>query len=136
MSHARVRSLFNTALIAYATPKTIRVATDNVKFTPTTNETYIVAHLIPADTSTNTLGGDHKGYLGLYQIKVVTATGVSTSVADNIVQELQAVFQVDKLFTKDGFTVQVTSPIHSPEGKAQEGSWVVPCYFEYRADTN
>lgn len=136
MSHSRVRALFNTALIAYATPKNIRVATDNVKFTPNTNETYIVAHLIPADTYTNTLGGDHKAFIGLYQMKVVTGTGVSTSVSDNITQDLQAVFLVDKLFTKDGFTVQVVSPIHSPEGKAQDGSWVVPCYFEYRADTN
>lgn len=136
MSHAKVRALFNTALLAYATPKNIRVSTDNVKFTPTTNEVYISAHLIPAGTYTNTLGGDNKEYIGVYQLKVVTGSGVSTSASDNITDELQTVFQVDKLFTKDGFTVQVTSPIHSPEGRAQEGSWVVPCYLEYRADTN
>ena len=136
MSHAKARALFNTALLAYATPKQIRVATDNVMFKPITNETYIAAHLIPADTTTNTLGGDHKKFIGIYQIKVVTGSGVSTSVSDNITQDLQDVFQVDKMFTKDGFTVQVVSPIHSPEGRAQEGSWVVPCYFEYRADTN
>lgn len=136
MSHSRVRALFNTALIAYATPKNIRVATDNVKFTPNVNETYIAAHLIPAETYTNTLGGDHKAFIGIYQMKVVTGTGVSTSASDDITQDLQTVFQVDKEFTKDGFTVQIVSPIHSPEGKAQDGSWVVPCYFEYRADTN
>lgn len=136
MSHSRVRALFNTALLSYATPKNIRVATDNVKFTPNTNETYLAAHLIPADTFTMTLSGDHKSFIGIYQIKVVTGSAISTAVSDNITEELQDVFLVDKLFTKDGFTVQVNSPIHSVEGKAQEGSWVVPCYFEYRADTN
>ncbi len=136
MSNARIRVLFNTALVGYAKPKGIRVAADNTPFTPKTNETYLVAKLIPVDTSTETLGGDHKGYIGLYQIKVVTASGISTDVSDKLIEELQDVFKVDKLFSKDGFSVRVISPIHGPEGKAQEGSLVVPCYFEYRADTN
>lgn len=137
MSHARVRNLFQTALSTYASNKGIRVAFDNVQFTPTTNETYLVSHLMPAQTSSRTLSGDHKAFVGVYQITIVSPSGRATSQSDQISVELQQEFTVYKRYTDStGFTVQVMSPIHTPEGKVQNGGWIVPCYFDYRADTN
>ena len=137
MSHARVRNLFQTALKAYADNKGLRVAFDNVQFTPTTNETYLVSHLMPASTNSGTLSGDHKAFVGVSQITIVSPSGRATSQSDEISLELQQEFTVYKRYIDStGFTVQVMSPLHTPEGKVQNGGWIVPCYFDYRADTN
>jgi len=141
MSHARVRNLFQTALNTYAKNKGIRVAFDNVQFTPTTNETYLVSHLMPASTNSGTLSGDHKAFVGVYQITIVSPSGRATSKSDEISAELQQEFTVYKRYTESGslsdpLTVTVMSPLHTPEGKVQNGGWIVPCYFDYRADTN
>ncbi len=139
MSHARVRNLFQTALKTYADNKGIRVAFDNVQLKPppAPNETYLVSHLMPAQTSSGTLSGDHKAFFGVQQITIVSPSGRATSKADEISAELQQEFTVYKRYTDStGFTVQVMSPLHTPEGKVQNGGWIVPCYFDYRADTN
>jgi len=139
MSHARIRNIFNYEMSLFAEVNNLRVSFDNVNFTPNVDETYIQCHLIPADTQTRTLGGDHKEYIGLYQMKVITASGDGSGNADDIVEKLQTKFPVYALFKEDDpsiFSVQVLSPIHSPEGRDQSGSWGVPCSFEYRADIN
>lgn len=137
MSHARVRNLFQTALAAYAATKGIRVAFDNVQFTPTTNETYLVSHLMPASTNSRTLSGDHKAFVGVYQVSVVTPSGKATNTSDEVLKELQNLFPIYGRYTDlTGFTVQIMSPLQCPEGKVQNGGWIVPCYFDYRADTN
>ena len=138
MSHARIRNIFNYEMSLFAEVNSLRVSFDNVSFTPNVDETYIQCHLIPADTQTRTLGGDHKEYIGLYQMKIITASGDGYGNADEFVEKLQTKFPVYALFKEDDpstLNVQVLSPIHSPEGKDQSGSWVVPCSFEYRADT-
>jgi len=137
MSQARVRNLFQTALNAYATTKNIRVAFDNVQMVPRANETYLVSHLLPSSTATQTLNGDHKRFLGVYQITIVTPSGKATAQSDEIASELQEIFTIFKRYTdSDGFTVTVMTPLNVPEGKVQNGGWIVPCYFNYRADTN
>lgn len=137
MSQARVRNLFQTALKQYADAKGLRVAFDNVQMTPRANEVYLVSHLMPSSTATQTLNGDHKRFLGVYQITVVTPSGTATAKADEIATELQDIFTIFKRYTDStGFTVTVMTPLNVPEGKVQNGGWIVPCYFNYRADIN
>lgn len=137
MSHSQVRNLFQTALKTYADAKPIRVAYDNVQFVPLAGETYLVSHLLPAQTDSNTLSGDHKAFFGVYQITIVTPSGKATSASDAIAKELQERFSIYKRYTDStGFTVQVMTPLHVPEGRVKNGGWIVPCYFNYRADTN
>lgn len=137
MSQAKVRNLFQKAVSDYATTKNIRVAFDNVKFTPQANETYLVCHLIPSSAATETLSGDHKRFLGVFQITIVTASGTATAKSDEIASELQDIFTIYKRYTDStNFTVTVMTPLNVPEGKVQNGGWIVPCYLNYRADTN
>ncbi len=137
MSQARVRNLFQTALSQYATTKNIRVAFDNVQFKPQANEVYLVSHLLPSSTATQTLEGDHKRFLGVMQITIVTPSGTATAKSDEIANDLQEMFTIFKRYTdSEGFTVTVMTPLNVPEGKVQNGGWIVPCYFNYRADTN
>lgn len=136
MSHARVRNLFSAALAAYASTKGSKVSYDNVK-TEFTSDVHIKSHLMPADTFSDTLSGDHKGFIGLYQMTVVTKMGIGTLPADQVAEDLQTIFEINKRFVDaNGFAVQVTTPLHTHEGKQVDGEWVVPCYFNYRADTN
>lgn len=139
MSHFKVKSLFEIALAEYAATKGIRVAYDNVKFTATTNETYLQTHLMPADTFTDTMSGDHTAYIGVFQIKIIIGSGKSVKVVSEISTELQNIFKTYKVFREASpstFSVQVFSPFNVPEGKVIDGSWIVPCYFQYRADTD
>lgn len=137
MSQAKIRNLFQTELSQYAATKNIRVAYENVQFTPKTNETYLVSHLMPTSTDSKTLKGDHKRFLGVYQITIVTPSGTATAKADEIASDLQGIFTIYERFTDStGFTVTVMSPLNVPNGKVQNGGWIVPCYFNYRADTN
>ena len=59
MSHAKVRNIFQS-LLAEETKvggslEGIRIAYDNVKFVPNTNELYLALHLMPVDTFSDTL---------------------------------------------------------------------------------
>lgn len=136
MSHARVRNLFSAALAAYASTKGSKVSYDNV-LTTFTSDVHIRSHLMPVDTFSDTLSGDHKGFTGLYQMTVVTKTGIGTLSADSVTDDLQAIFEINRRFVdSNGFAVQVTTPLHTHEGKQIDGEWVLPCYFSYRADTN
>lgn len=143
MSHAKVRKIFAAALAEYAALKGLKVSYDNVKEKFDDNdEDHIKSHLIPADTFTDTLGGDHKAFIGMFQMTIVTKYGTGYLLTEEIIEELQNVFKVYKDFLEDendpinSFRVQVTSPIKNPEGKQNASQWVVPAYFEYRADTN
>lgn len=136
MSHARIRRIFDTRLAAFALSKQIRVSYDNVPFEPESDETYLVANLMPAATDCDTLSGDHNLYVGLYKIKVVTGSGMATGDVEELADGLKALFPTYALYKDGSFQVQSMTPLHIPEGRAQAGSWVVPCHFDYRADTN
>lgn len=139
MSQAKIRNIFQTKIASYAATKSIRVAYDNLQFVPKANETYLACHLIPSVTKTETLSGDHKAFIGIFQITIVVGSGKATSLSDEIAEELQNEFKVYSLHSRAAdplFVVQVLSPLNVPEGKVQSGNWIVPSYFEYRADTN
>jgi L-rhamnose isomerase len=136
MSHARVRTLFSAALANFAQQKNMKVSYDNVS-DGFDNEDHIESHIIPADTFSETLSGDHKAFIGMFQMTIVTQYGTGYLKTESLVEELQTVFKLNEMFTDTtGFSVQVTSPIHTPEGKQVGGQWRVPCYLNYRADTN
>ena len=139
MSHAKVRNIFQS-LLAEETKvggslEGMRLAYDNVKFVPNTNELYLALHLMPVDTFSDTLNArDHTAILGLFQVKVISGSAGATYESDEIVRKLNDIFIADKVYGEE-FKVQIITPLKSGEGKAQDGKWSVPCYFEYRSDT-
>lgn len=136
MSHARIRKLFSATLSEYAALKNIPVSYDNVK-SLFDSEDHIESHIIPADTFSDTLSGDHKAFIGMFQMTLVVQYNTGLLNAETMIDELQSIFGVNQMFTDtSGFSVQVISPIKYPEGKQSGTQWRVPCYFEYRADTN
>ena len=135
MSHAIIRRLFETAL-ADANLE-LDVAYENIEYVPVTNKPYLTVALMPYDTFTATLkGSDHTAFVGLFQVKVVIPEHTGVDGIDTIIERLRDVYPTDIIFNQDNFWVQVVTPISAQTGRIQNSNWVVPCYFEYRADTN
>jgi hypothetical protein len=141
MSHGRIRKLFSDKLLEYVTstdsPKPLSYSFDNIKKNGPESADYIEAHIIPSDTFSDTLGGDHTAFIGMYQMTIVVQYNTGYVKVEKIVEHLQNAFKINKVFTDaSGFSVQVISPIKTAEGKQSGIQWRVPCYFEYRSDTN
>lgn len=100
----------------------------------------IVASLIPAPAETQTLGGDHKRFTGIYQVDVKVFMNSDDYDADttlyDIQDKLQDIFEVDMVLSEPGFSVQVISPLKASGARQFKQWWTCHCYFNYRADTN
>jgi len=137
MSHKIIRQIYEARLAAWAAAKVaaLRIAYEGVTFTPADGETYLAAFTLPAGTSSETLGGDHRTYTGLFQVSVVTPSGAGTGKAEGIVDELAALFPLNARYTKTGFTVMTLSPVEPGPGVPDGDTWTVSASFQYRADT-
>ena len=137
MSHRIVRSLFESRLKAWADARTtpLRIAYQNVSFTPATGETYLRAFTLPGTTASNTLGGDHKLYTGLFQVTIVTPPGKGPGAAETLLDELSSLYPINHALTRDGFTVLVMTPLEPGPEQQDDTAFSLPCRFEYRADT-
>lgn len=136
MSHVIIRQLVEKVLADYAATKNIRVAYENVKFTPTTNEIYLESDLTPVDTQSLTLKGDHKLFLGIYQINIITPLGIGVAKANEIATEIANLYPIYVPLVKGSFKVIPTSHPRIMEGLPRDSSYMLPVSFFYRADTN
>lgn len=106
------------------------------------NVSQIVPSLIPAPSETQTVGGDHKRFTGIYQVDVKVFMDADDPSADfnnklyDIQDKLQDIFEVDMLITSTNFSVQVISPLKTSAARQFKQWWTCHCYFNYRADTN
>jgi hypothetical protein len=138
MSHKLIRQIYEGRLAAWASARApvLRIAYQGVPFTPTPGETYLQAFTLPAGTSSQALAGDHKAFIGLFQVSVVTPVGSGTGKAEGIVDELVALFPLFDRYSKAGLTVVTMTPVEQGQGIPDGSNWTVPASFQYRADTN
>lgn len=134
MSHEKIKRLFEAELMVFASQRSMRVSTRNAKFTPVTNETYFVSEILPAVTDSLTLGGDHRLYIGLYQITIVTPLNVGTKVATDLAEDLSELFKLNKLYGADN-DIQIIKPLYIPEGDVEGAVYKLPTHFRYRCDS-
>lgn len=137
MSHKIIRSLLEGRLKTWADTRSpaLRISYQNVDFSPTANETYLRAFLLPAGTNSNDLAGVHRLYTGLFQITIVTPSGGGTGAAEGLVDELAALFPLYDLLTKPGFSAQVMTPVEPGPEQQEDTAFALPVSFQYRADT-
>jgi hypothetical protein len=138
MSHRTIRQIYEARLAAWAAARTplLRIAYQGVAFTQAPGETYLAAFTLPAGTTSETLGGDHRAYTGLFQVNVVTPAGSGTGKAEGIVDELAALFPLNGRYTKAGLTVMTLTPAEPGPDIEVDSNLTVSASFEYRADTN
>lgn len=138
MSHLIIRQLYEKRLRDWASArlKPLRIAYENVEFTPTEGETYLRAFAIPAGTDSNTLSGDHRAFTGVFQVSVVTPSGSGAGAAESIAEELAALYPVYLRLQRASFEVVTMTPVEPGPGIPDDSSYTVAASFQYRADTN
>lgn len=137
MSQKKVRAIYEGRLATWAAARSpaLTVAWENKPFTPVTGAVYLQASLLPAETGSETLLGEHRAYRGVFQVNIVAPINTGPGAANGIADELAALFVNYARITAAGFTVQQLSPARIAPALASENRYVVPVSFEYRADT-
>lgn len=136
MSTKAVRVILESRLASWAAGRStpLRVAYENVPFTPVAGETYLRAWLLPAQTTAEDLAGSLRTYRGVFQIDIVRPINGGAGPALDIAADLNTQFPVNGRYISGAVTVQVISPASAGPGLQEENAYVVPVSFEYRAD--
>lgn len=137
MSAKRIRAIYEGRLKTWADARipALRVAYENVPFTPTSGETYLKAYLLPATTAAPDLAGTVTTYRGVFQVSVVVPINKGAGAALGIADELAALFVVNARLTASGFTVQQIAPCSVAPALQDDTNYIVPVSFQYRADS-
>ncbi len=133
MTIARIRSAFENRLSGWADARLppIPVAWENVNFS--SSLTYLRAYVLPAETTTD-LEGAYRGYSGIFQASIFVPRGTGVNDAQEIVEELDALFPVNDRITVSGLTVQIITPM-SPSPWRQDDDFISTAVrTRYRAD--
>jgi hypothetical protein len=138
MSHNLIASIYEAKLIAWAKalPVPIKVVVENEAYEPGTGVTYLRAFTLPGDTASDTLGGDHKLFTGVFQVSIVTPAGKYRGAAGALSDQIAAVFPLYERNTKGALTVVTMTPVDQGPGIPDDTTYTVPVSFAYRADTN
>ena len=138
MSHAIIASIYEAKLLAWskARAEPIKVVFENIQYDPADGETYLRAFTIPGDTASNTLGGDHRLFTGVFQVSIIAPAGTGKTKTNPIAVELTDLFPLYARDTKGAVTVVTMSPVDPGPGITGDSTYTVPVSFLYRADTN
>ncbi|ERH60755.1 phage tail terminator-like protein [Pseudomonas simiae] len=136
MNHAIIASIYEAKLIAWskARAEPIKVVFENIQYDPADGETYLRAFALPGDTASSTLAGDHRAFIGVYQVSIVAPANTGKTKTNPVVAELTALFPLYARDTKAGVTVVTMSPVDPGPGIPDPPTFTVPVSFEYRAD--
>lgn len=136
MSQKLVRALLESRLSVWAKARTpsIRVAYQNVAFTPQADETYLAAYLLPASTTSVTLEATDKVFAGVFQVSIVAPSGNGPGVAEAIAAELELLFPNALRLTRDDLGLITMSPLETGPLLIGDTTITVPTSFQYRAE--
>lgn len=138
MSHAIIASIYEAKLLAWskARAEPIKVVFENIQYDPADGETYLRAFMLPGDTASSTLGGDHRLFTGVFQVSIIAPARTGKTKTNPITNELVDLFPLYARDTKGAVTVVTMSPVDPGPGIAGDSTYTVPVSFLYRADTN
>lgn len=136
MSQKNCRAALEGRLATWAAARSpaLRLAPENVQFTPVAGETYLRPRLIPADTLSQTLDGLHRGFRGIFQIDIVAPINGGPGHAAGIAAELDTLFPVNGRYSAGGTTVQIITPASAAPADPLPSEYVLPVSLQYRAD--
>ncbi|MBF6029674.1 DUF4128 domain-containing protein [Pseudomonas sp. P115] len=138
MSHAIIAAIYETRLIAWnaARSEKLKIVFENTAYTPAADETYLRAFNLPGDTASNTLGGDHRLYTGVFQVSIIAPAGTGKAKTNPVVAELIELFPIYGRDTKGEVTVITMSPVDQGPGINSDSTYTAAVSFSYRCDTN
>ena len=138
MSHAIIASIYEAKLIAWNASRSekLKIVFENTAYAPAEGETYLRVFTIPGDTASNTLGGDHRLYTGVFQVSIIAPAGSGKAKTNPIAAELTDLFPLYARDTKGAVTVVTMSPVDPGPGITGDSTYTVSVSFSYRCDTN
>lgn len=136
MSTTLVRELFEGRLATWAAARipSLRIAFEDVKFTPVTGETYLRCFTLPARTASGDLEGKHRLYTGIWQVNIVKPSNGGLGTAGAIADELETIFPVNLQLEDGSFMVSVITPMGPGPLITDSNISTIPVYCTYRAD--
>lgn len=136
MSDSKIRKAFNDIVRGYGASKGWQVQLENGVVTPVPNQPYLKTNLGAINPRSSTLGGDHKVYQGVFQVRIVVPAGEGTGRVTAIIDDLQALFPVYGRISYDSQQVVIMTPLAILPGTSEGGTFSTPVSFTYRSDTN
>lgn len=136
MSTTKVRKLFETRLKTWAAARSpaLRVAFEDVAFTPNSGETYLRCFTLPARTGSEDLQGVHRLYTGVWQVNIIKPSNGGAGTLSAIADELEALLPQNLQLTDGTFMVAVRSPMGPGPLIIEGNTSTMPVSCNYRAD--
>jgi len=137
MSHAIIASIYEAKLIAWnaARSEKLKIVFENTAYTPASGETYLRAFTIPGDTASNTFGGDHRLFTGVFQVSIIAPAGTGKTQTNPIAAEITTLFPLYVRDVKNSLVVTLMTPVDVGPGITGDSTYTVPLSFTYRSDT-
>lgn len=135
MSDAIIRAAFETRLAAWAAAQVppIPVAYENAPFTPPAGR-YARCFLMPAPAASETLNGEHRRRMGVFQVSLCMPIGTGPAAGAALAASLDAVFPMTGPMTQGGLRIFILSPMAIAPAIQEPDRYVVPVSCTYRAD--
>jgi hypothetical protein len=136
MSLPLIRIILEARLSAWAkahVPK-LDVAWQNQGFTPAAGM-YLRSFILPGQTDSLDISGDHRVFVGVHQVSVVCPAGEGQGPGERLAQEIVDLFPLYLRLARQGFEVMVATPPSIGSAIPDEDVYVLPVSYSYRADT-
>ena len=134
MSAPDIRRAFESRLSTWAAAQSLPVAWQNVSFSPPSSA-YLRAFLLPADTDSRDLAGQHREYRGVFQVSICLPEGEGPGAGEALVSALDALFPPSAPMLINGLQVYVVRPMSAAPALQEPDRYVIPVSCEYRANT-
>lgn len=128
-----IRRLFESRLDAWARPRGMVIAWENVPFDPP-DGIYLRAFLLRANTDSRDLAGDNRRYQGVFQVSVVAPIGGGSNAAESLAEEIVNLYPKKTPLKGDDITVWITRPMSIHAAIQDDSNYVVPVSAGYRAE--
>ncbi len=137
MSNSVVRAAIEGRLKAWAAEQVppIKIAFQNVAFTPTSGTSYLRGTIIPAQTKNQSVGGLHKHYHGMYQVSVYVPEGSGPGDAETLTKAIEVLFKCPTTIVQSGRNVNVLRTPAVAQGMPDgSGFFMTPVTIWYDMD--
>jgi len=135
MSDARIKQAFEVALDSWAKGQTpqVPVAWPNSDYTPDRN-LFVRPYLLPAKTKNAMLVGNHREYMGIFQISVYTPRGEGDGPGRAIAVGFDSVFNPSTTLVNGGLRVHIIDPVSTGPAMNDGGWYIIPVSIGYLAN--
>lgn len=134
MSDSIVSRAFEAILKPWAQGKSLPIVFQNVDYTPVEGRMYVRGILVQAPIRNPSLGGEHRRYIGQYQVSIFAPAGPGMNATTQIVSELEGMFKRGTAVLYDGRVIALDqSPYATPV--IPQDRWAhTPFLIPYRMD--